>query len=93
MILRYSRISLMLGALGICVALIGLLAFPAIIPHEASELQIAIAVTLAVLLGAALLLAGLAYYAKAKGRSPWWCFTGLLALALLQDRSEGATPS
>ncbi|HET6572710.1 MAG TPA: hypothetical protein VFG68_03840 [Fimbriiglobus sp.] len=48
---------------------------------------------LIVLAGTVLLMIGLAYYAMAKGRSPWWCLlgflslVGLLGLALLEDRS------
>ena len=45
------------------------------------------------LLGTILLLAGLAYYAKAKGRSPAWClfaflsFIGLIVLFCLKDKA------
>lgn len=47
---------------------------------------------LSVVAGTGLLLVGLAYYARAKGHSPWWGLVGLLscigvvALALLPDR-------
>jgi hypothetical protein len=46
-----------------------------------------------VLLGTFLLLIGLAYYAKAKGRHPAWCvlaflsIVGLIALACLEDKA------
>lgn len=46
------------------------------------------------LLGTGLLMAGLAYYAMAKGRDPAWCMmallsvVGLLVLARLEDRSD-----
>lgn len=45
------------------------------------------------LLGTALLIAGFAYYAKAKGRSPAWCLfaflsiIGLIVLSCLEDRT------
>jgi hypothetical protein len=50
---------------------------------------------LAGLVGTALLLAGFAYYAKAKGRHPLWCLfaflglIGLIVLACLKDRTLG----
>ena len=46
------------------------------------------------LVGTGLLLVGLAYYARAKGHSPWWCLAGLLScigivvLAILPDRRK-----
>jgi hypothetical protein len=49
---------------------------------------------LVMLAGTVLLIAGLAFYAKAKGRSPAWGFMGLLSiiglivLACLKDRSS-----
>ena len=49
---------------------------------------------LAVLGGTALLLVGLAFYAKAKGRHSAWCLfaflslIGLIVLACLKDKSE-----
>jgi hypothetical protein len=47
-----------------------------------------------ILIGTILLLIGFAYYAKAKGRSPWWClcallsWIGLIILACLKDRTK-----
>ena len=49
---------------------------------------------LLLLIGAAMLIAGFGYYAKAKGRSPWWGFLalfsifGILVLAVLKDKSN-----
>ena len=46
-----------------------------------------------IVLGTLFLLVGLAYYARAKGRSPWWCLfaflslIGLIVLACLEDRT------
>ncbi len=46
------------------------------------------------MLGTIALLIGLAYYARAKGRSSWWCLfaflsiIGLLVLACLKDHTS-----
>lgn len=46
------------------------------------------------LAGTIIFLVGLAYYAKAKGRSPWWCLfaflslIGLIVLACLKDHAK-----
>jgi uncharacterized membrane protein HdeD (DUF308 family) len=48
--------------------------------------------------GTALLIGGLAMYAKAKGRSPVWGFMGflsligLIGLAMLKDRASNSKP-
>jgi uncharacterized membrane protein YhaH (DUF805 family) len=48
-----------------------------------------------ILAGTIFLFVGLAYYARAKGRSSWWCLfallsvIGLLVLACLKDRAAG----
>ncbi len=94
MIARFNRISLLYGIPGILLQIAAPLVGYWIVPDVpqfqgvAAELQAVVA-----LIGTSLLLAGLAYHAKAKGRSPWWCLLaffsciGWLGLALLQDRS------
>jgi uncharacterized membrane protein YhaH (DUF805 family) len=48
-----------------------------------------------ILVGTIFLFIGLAYYARAKGRSAWWCLfallsvIGLFVLACLKDRTGG----
>ena len=52
-----------------------------------------------VVVGTAMLIAGLAYYAKGKGRTPAWglmglfSILGLIVLALLPDLEKGAPPN
>jgi len=54
---------------------------------------------LVMLVGTVLLIIGLAYYARAKGRHPAWCLMGflsvigLIVLACLKDYGKGATES
>lgn len=54
---------------------------------------------LIILSGTALLIVGLVFYAKAKGRHPAWCLfaflsiIGLLVLALLKDHSQTSEPT
>jgi hypothetical protein len=75
---RYNRISLAWGISGILLQVVGL----------------GIEQPLVTLLGTVLLVVGLAYYAKAKGRSAAWCLMGflsiigLIVLVCLKDRSK-----
>jgi peptidoglycan/LPS O-acetylase OafA/YrhL len=89
MIGRYNRTSLLFGVPGLLLQFGGPVAAFAVFP-EVPRLQ-----ELTVLAGTLLLLIGLAYYAMAKGRSPWWCLLaffsciGFLGLAVLADKSSG----
>ncbi len=102
MIAQYNTLSLALGAPGLIMQIAGMA-----IRQNASGTSIngRLAVTdpsmfnlglLLGLVGTALLLTGLAYYAKAKGRSPWWCLfaflslIGLIVLACLKDQSSSS---
>ena len=84
MIKRYNDISLALGTPGIILQIVGIF-------NQASLFG-----SLALLAGTGLLIAGLAYYAIAKGRSGWWglcgflSWIGLVILALLKDRTPDA---
>jgi len=75
---RYNRISLAWGIPGILLQVVGL----------------GIEQPLVMVLGTVLLVVGLAYYAKAKGRSAAWCLMavlsliGLIVLACLKDRAK-----
>lgn len=95
MIARYNNISLALGAPGIILQIVGIVI--ATKPERESLGRSVMA------LGSLLLVAGLAMYAKAKGRSPAWGLMGLLSwiglivLAMLKDntinpRREYETP-
>ena len=74
MITRYNNISLALGIPGIALQIGG----------RVWSMQLAPAVSLpamlVMLLGTGLLIAGLAFYAKAKGRNPAWGLMGLLSI-------------
>ena len=82
MIKKYNNLSLAWGVPGIILQVVGLFMNQPVIQ----------------LLGAVLLVVGLAYYAKAKGRHPAWCLMGflsligLIVLACLSDL-EGKTES
>ena len=81
MIRKYNNISLALGIPGIVAQIAG---------HLMRQ-------PLVLIVGTVLLMVGLAYYAKAKGRSPAWCLMGflsiigLLVLASLKDLGEETT--
>jgi len=64
MIKKYNNISLAWGIPGIVMQIAGNV----------------IGNLLVLLVGTILLMVGLAYYAKAKGRSPAWCLMGFLSL-------------
>jgi len=83
MITRYNNISLALGAPGFILQIVGL-----VIQRSPGKEGIGLVI---VVLGTALLVAGLAFYALAKGRSPAWClmgFLGLIGLIVLGSLSD-----
>ncbi len=88
MIKRYNNLSLALGVPGIILQIVGNVVAQANAGTGIGLLGLPIS-----LVGTALLVAGLAYYAIAKGRSGWWGLCGflscigLLILALLEDRA------
>jgi hypothetical protein len=83
MIAKYNNVSLALGVPGLILQVAG-----NILSHSNRPLG-----GLLLLVGTALLVAGLAYYAIAKGRSGWWglfgflSIIGLIILACLKDRT------
>ncbi len=83
MIKRYNNMSLALGVPGIILQIVG-----NIMSRNPGQLLLGL---LLALVGTGLLLAGLAYYALAKGRNPAWCLMaflsiiGLIVLACLKD--------
>ena len=88
MIKRYNNISLALGGPGIVLQIAGNVVVQA---NQGTAIGLlGLPVTL---VGTALLVAGLVYYAIAKGRSGWWGLCGFLScigliiLALLKDRA------
>lgn len=92
MIKRYNRISLAWGIPGIVLQFVGLgIGQPQIVLQIGGQ---AIVQPLVLTLGTVLLVVGLAYYAKAKGRSAAWCLMGFLSLiglfvlACLKDRAK-----
>ena len=91
MIKKYNNISLAVGIPGLLLPIIGPL-ICANLPGMGGLILLIVNV-LFVLIGTVLLLIGLAYYAKAKGRSSWWCLMaslwliGLIVLACLKDKA------
>ena len=91
MIADYNKKSLMLGIPGILLQIGG-----NIFAQGAQEPTMKALGGLVTLVGTGLLIAGLAFYAKAKGRHPAWCLMGflscigLIVLALLKDKTTGA---
>jgi len=87
MIMEYNRTSLRFGIPG------ALLQFPGPFLIEYLWPQIDLLPKCVAGLGSILLLIGLSYYARAKGRHPGWClfaflsWFGILVLALLEGRS------
>lgn len=83
MIARYNNISLALGIPGIILQIVG--------QFMGGKSENDIIGVLVVVAGTALLIGGLAMYAKAKGRSPLWglmgflSLLGLIFLAILKD--------
>jgi len=94
MIARFNRLSLLWGVPGILIQIGGYIAGNVAGASSASQSPPAIT-RLVVLLGTVLLIIGLAYYAKAKGRHPAWCLMGflsiigLIVLACLKDKAPG----
>jgi hypothetical protein len=84
MIKAHHRMSLVLGLPGIVFQAAGLYL---LITTGNDRAQVLIYI------GIAILIIGLAYYAKAKAHTPWWCLmglfslVGLIVLALLPDDS------
>lgn len=94
MIARYNHKSLAFGIPGLVLQIAGNMAAQR--PEASNAVSNG---TTAMLLGTVLLMVGLAFYAKAKGRNPAWClmaffsFIGLLVLAMLKDMSPKDEPS
>jgi hypothetical protein len=90
MIARYNNISLAMGVPGLVIQIAG-----NIMRQQPSHEAIG---SLVLLLGSGLLIAGLAYYAVAKGRNPAWGLVGLLSilgiivLACLKDLAPNGQP-
>jgi hypothetical protein len=88
MIAHYNNKSLALGIPGLILQIGGNIGTRATESPGVVSLML-----LASLVGTVLLMVGLAYYAKAKGRSPWWCLMGflsligLIVLAFLKDKA------
>lgn len=91
MIKRYNNLSLALGVPGIILQIVGNLVAQANADNSLGLLGVPIS-----LVGTGLLVAGLSYYAIAKGRSGWWGLCGflsclgLLILLLLKDEAPNA---
>jgi hypothetical protein len=83
MIRRYNNLSLALGVPGLILQIVGF-----VLQRSAGKEALGLVVAL---LGTALLVTGLGFYALSRGRNPAWCLLGLLgiiglvALALLKD--------
>jgi hypothetical protein len=71
MLKSYNHMSFALGIPGIILQVCGLYGMAGLGNMRAS---------IFIVFGACLFIAGLAYYAMAKGKSPWWCLLGLLSL-------------
>ena len=75
MITRYNSKSLVYGVPGIILQIGGRIGSLSLTDRFASGLF-----SFAMLAGTVLLLVGLAYYAKAKGRHPAWCLMAFLSI-------------
>ncbi len=88
MIKQYNNISLLAGIPGLLLQIVG-----RVLSGSSGAVG-----TLLMVVGTALLLIGLAYYAKAKGRHPAWCLMaflsliGLIVLACLKDLATEEEP-
>ncbi len=84
MIKAYNRMSFVLGIPGLLIQALGLYMVEGT-GNSRGWLIVAI--------GGIVFMVGLAYYAKAKTRSPWWCLLGLFSLlgmiilAIMPDES------
>jgi len=82
MIKKFNNISLLVGIPGLILQIAGHMM------RNAKQEGIGV---LLLVVGTAMLLVGMVYYAKAKGRNPAWCllaflsFIGLIVLACLKD--------
>ncbi len=75
MIKRYNNISLAIGAPGIILQIAGKILF------ETNQDPIpGISGAAMIIIGTAMLITGLAFYAKGKGQSAWFCLLGLLSI-------------
>jgi HlyD family secretion protein len=89
MIQKFNSIGLMVGIPGLILQVVGKMI------TRADQVGIGLLVTLA---GTVMLLIGLAYYAKAKGRHPAWCLlaflslVGLILMACLKDCAVEGQP-
>jgi hypothetical protein len=89
MIARYNNRSLLFGIPGILLQMCGVVAPVAQVPGH-PEIADMLFILLRIV-GTILLMIGLGYYAKAKGRNSAWCFMGflscfgLLFLAIMKD--------
>lgn len=87
MIPRYNNLSLALGVPGLVLQTVGTIVAYALGNEDLAAVSF--------FAGTALLLAGLAMYAKAKGRHPAWCLVaplspvGWIILGCLEDRAPG----
>lgn len=92
MIQEYNKKSFVFGIPGVILQIAGNF-------MRNPEGLITITGSLILLCGTILLMAGLAFYAKAKGRHPAWCLfaflsiIGLIVLALLKDHSQTSEPA
>lgn len=88
MIAAYNKTSLVFGVPGIVLQIVG-----NVLTRTSTDPLIATGGLVVLVVGTALLLVGLAYYAKAKGQHPAWCLMaflsviGLIVLALLKDKA------
>jgi len=89
MVKRYNNISLCFGVPGLILQILGFILRS---PQRHADGKVPATVFLILLAGTVLLLIGLAYYAKAKGRHPAWCLLaflsiiGLVVLGCLRDK-------
>ena len=89
MVTKYHRISFLIGTSGIVLQAVGV-----VIIVASQNVFYELTSCLIVLYGVAILMRGLAYYAKAKGQSTTWCLMallpliGLFVIALLRDRTN-----
>ena len=95
MIDRYNRVSVLFGVPGFLLQVGGNFATVSTAQAGTTTTTLSPLGRLAILAGTALLLVGLAFYAKAKGRHPAWCLMaflsiiGLIVLACLEDKTPG----
>jgi len=89
MIKRYNRISLLFGASGLALCLVGPLAGK-LLAYEFENNALLLVGLVVACSGMALLLLGLVYYAKSKGQAEKWAWSGLITpwiLYFLPDKT------